>query len=102
MSGRSAKSTTESALVKYDAIYDDACRAIAACRTVDEAKTIRDKADAWAFLARRAKNREMEADAVEIRLRATRCLAELIQAQKERVGFSRGAAAGGRKDGPRG
>jgi N6-adenosine-specific RNA methylase IME4 len=55
-----------------------------------------------AAYARQAKNRDLEVDAAEIRLRATRRLGELVEAQKETVGLNRGAAGGGKKDGPRG
>jgi N6-adenosine-specific RNA methylase IME4 len=55
-----------------------------------------------AAYARQAKNRELEADAIEIRMRATRKLDQLRQAQKETVGLNRGAAGGGEKTGPRG
>jgi hypothetical protein len=67
---------TGSGLVKYDA----ACRAIAAAKSVDEAK----------------KNRDMEADAAEIRMRATRRLDQMRQAQKETVGLNKGTAGKGR------
>jgi hypothetical protein len=40
--------------------------------------------------AKQAKNREAEADAVALRMRATRRLAKLIEAQKETIGLSRG------------
>src|SRR5262249_23417405 len=55
-----------------------------------------------AAYARQAKNRDLEADAVEIRMRATRRLDQLRQAQKDTVGLNQGAAGGGEKDGPRG
>lgn len=87
-----------SELVRYDA----ACRAVSECKSVDEAKDIRDKAIAMATYARQAKNRDLEADAVEIRMRATRRLGQLRQAQKETVGLNVGAAAGGEKTSPRG
>lgn len=85
-------------LVKYDA----ACRAIAAAKSVDEVKMIRDKAQAIAAAARIAKNHSMEIDAAEIRIRAERRLGEMIKAQKDTVGLNKGAAAGGVKDSPRG
>jgi N6-adenosine-specific RNA methylase IME4 len=80
--------TTQATLVRYDA----ACRAIAAARSVDEAKEIRNQAVAMAAYARQAKNRDLEADAVEIRMRATRRLDQMRQAQKETVGLNRGLA----------
>jgi len=79
-----------SGLVKYDA----ACRAIADAKSVDEVKGIRDTAVAWAAYARQAKNRDMEADAIEIRMRATRQLDRLREAQKATVGLNQGAVRG--------
>jgi hypothetical protein len=80
--------------------YDAACRAVAEARSVDEVKDIRDKAVAMAAYARQAKNRDLEADAVEIRMRATRRLDQLRQVQKETVGLSAGAR-GSREKGAR-
>ena len=74
--------------------YDAACRALAEARSVDEVKDIRDQAIAMAAYARQAKNRDLEADAVEIRMRATRRLDQLRQAQKETVGLNQGAVPG--------
>src|SRR4051812_26141673 len=79
-----------SSLLKYDA----ACRAIAEAKSTDEAKEIRNKSIALAAYARQAKNKDLEADAIEIRLRATRKLGQLIQAQKKTVGLNRGNAGG--------
>jgi protein gp37 len=94
----SADSEEPSALV----IYNAACRALAEARSIDEVKDIRDQSIAMRAYAKQAKNRDLEANAVEIRLRATRRLDQLRQAQKETVGLNRGAAGGGEKDGPRG
>jgi N6-adenosine-specific RNA methylase IME4 len=93
------KSGDSSSLTLY---YDTACRALAKARSVDEVKDILDVAVAMAAYARQAKNRDLVADAVEIQMRATRRLGELIEAQKETVGLNRGAAGGGKKTGPRG
>jgi hypothetical protein len=76
-------------LVRYDA----ACRALA--EAVDEVMLIRDEAAAIAACARIANNHQAEADAVALRMRATRRLGQLMQAQKETVGVNRGAAGGG-------
>jgi len=86
--GEAAAMTT--ALTKYDA----ACRAIAEAATVDEVKGFHDEAKAMAAYARQAKNRELEAQCVEIRMRATRRLGEMIAEQKRTVGLNRGNAGG--------
>jgi N6-adenosine-specific RNA methylase IME4 len=79
-------------------LYDAACRAIADAKAVDEVKHIRDIHMAMATYARQAKNHDMEADAIEIRLRATRRIDQLRLAQKESVGLNKGAAVPTRVD----
>src|SRR6266542_4340007 len=70
-------------------LYDAACRAVAECKTVDEAKDLRDKAEAMRAYAHQAKNRNLEIDAAAIRMRAER-RGELIAAQKATVGLASG------------
>ena len=79
------------ALTKYDA----ACKYIAEAATVDEVKHFHDEAAAIAAYARQAKNRELEAQCVEIRMRATRRLGELMREQKRTVGLNSEAFAVG-------
>jgi len=83
-------------------LYERARATLAEARSVNEILQIHDQARALAACARVAKDREMESDAVTLRLRAVRRLGQLMQAQKETVGLNRGAASGGKKDGPRG
>jgi N6-adenosine-specific RNA methylase IME4 len=84
-------------------LYDAACRALAEAVRVDEVKEILNVAVAMAAYARQAKNRDAEADAIEIRMRATRRLDQMRQTQKETVGLAKGGEHGGRrgKDGVR-
>jgi len=64
-------------LMKYDA----ACKAIAECKTLLEAKDLHDKAAAMEFYARAAKNEQLEMDAKAIRMRAIRRLGQMMEEQ---------------------
>jgi hypothetical protein len=79
-------------LARYDAV----CRAIAEARLVDEILLIHDQARAMAAAARVAKNRDLDAHCVELRMRAARRLDELRKAQKETIALAIGGEQGGR------
>jgi hypothetical protein len=64
---------------------------IAECKSIIEAKEIRNKAIGLAFCAKAAKNKELEAHAIEIRMRATRRLGQMIEEQKKTVGLAKGS-----------
>ncbi|QDM32074.1 hypothetical protein FNL55_12580 [Tardiphaga sp. vice352] len=70
--------------------YEIACRALADARAVDDVMEIHSQAEAMRVYARQAKNRDLEIDAAQIRVRAVKRLGELIVAQKETVGLHRG------------
>lgn len=79
--------------------YDAACQAVAAAKSVDEVQEIRAQADAMRAYGKQAKNRQLEIDAAEIRIRAERRLGELMEAQKGAVGVARGAREPGTQRG---
>lgn len=62
-------------LIKYDA----ACRALAECKAVDEVKSWADKAAAMQAYGRMVKDKTMEVDAAEIRIRAERRLGDFSE-----------------------
>lgn len=83
-------------LIKYDA----ACRAIAEAKRVDEVKKIRDVSIAMRAYAKQAHNHDLEADAIEIRMRATRRMDQMRVEQKATIGLAKGGKpyTGSRKD----
>lgn len=85
-------------LIKYEA----ACRAIAECKAIDEVKSWHDKAAAMQAYGRMAKDKTLETNAAEIRIRAERRLGEMIAQQKEDGGLSQGGRPSetGRDDRP--
>jgi len=74
-------------------LYDAACQALSLARSVDEVREISNRAEAMRAYARQARNKELEIDAAEIRIRAERRLGELIAAQKETIGLATGGDA---------
>jgi phage N-6-adenine-methyltransferase len=81
---------TEAQPVAKLAYYDEACRALAKARSVDEVSQLRNVADGMRAYARQAKNKRLEIEATEIRFRAERRLGLLMSAQKATVGLSTG------------
>lgn len=90
-----ALASLEPSLARYDA----ACRAVSEAKTVDDVREISAQADAVRAYAKQAKNRQLELDAAEIRIRAERRLGELMAAQAESVGKAKGAAEAGTRRG---
>jgi hypothetical protein len=75
---------------QHNILVRQAFSAIDAAATVEDLKKVRDQWTGLAAYARAAKDKELEADAAEIRMRAERRLGEMMQAQKERVGLNQG------------
>lgn len=72
------------------ALYEDACRALDAAVLLTDVMDIKDLAEMRAAAARIAGNRQLEMQAVELRMRATRKLGQILDQQKATVGFNKG------------
>jgi hypothetical protein len=84
------------ALAKYEA----AKHALAAARSVDEVKDIRDKSIAMQAYAKLSKDRTLEADAAAIRMRAERRLGEMMKAQPKAKAGRHGNRVSAKPDSP--
>ena len=73
-----ARAATERRLGARTDRYEVAMRALRAARTISDVVEIADRGSALREYARRAKNRDMESDAIEIRWRAERRLGEML------------------------
>jgi 16S rRNA G966 N2-methylase RsmD len=83
---------TNGALVKYQ----EARAALARCRRVDEAKSIRDKMEALRVYGRQAHDYEMETWAAEIKVRAIRRIGEIsVKLPKAKAGTVKAGKRGG-------
>jgi hypothetical protein len=69
--------------------YDAACVAVAKAKTIDEVREIAFSAEALRAYARQARNRQLELDAAEIRIRADRRVGELMAGQRIVFGVAR-------------
>lgn len=79
--------------------YDHARILLAEAKSVDDVKSIHDKAAAMAEYRRRAGDRTLEIDAVEIRMFAQRRLGQMLAAQKEATGLHPGGRPPAQKTG---
>jgi N6-adenosine-specific RNA methylase IME4 len=70
--------------------YDEACRAIAEVKNFDDLRELENKAEAVRRYGQRARNRQLELDAVEIRFRAERRRGELLLELRESGALSYG------------
>jgi hypothetical protein len=71
-------------------VFEDARRAIADAKTVEQVNKILALTTGLAAAARQATDREMEAEAAVLKLEAERRLGQLMAAQKATIGFNKG------------
>lgn len=77
------------ALVKYDEACRGLSRALANAKTVTDARKVGYSAEALRAYAKQAKNKLLEVDAAEIRIRAERRVGELIALQRDTAGLAK-------------
>jgi hypothetical protein len=83
--------------------YEQARNALATCQRVDEAKDIRDQAEALRVYARQRDDQEMEIWVAEIKLRATRRIGEISRdLGKAKQGTAKNGKRGGTNELPPG
>ena len=75
---------------QHSVLVQQAVTAIDAAATVGDVKKVLDQWTGLAAYARKAKDKQLEADAAEIKMRAARRLGAMMQAQKETVGLNKG------------
>jgi hypothetical protein len=72
-------------------LFECARDALAECKSIDEVKDWSDRAAATQAYAKMAKDKSLEVDAAEIRIRAERRLGEMLAEQKATHGLNQGA-----------
>ena len=85
-----ATATARAGLPEHAVLVQQAFAAIEAATTVEDLTKIRDQWDSIAAYAAKAKDFEIKATAEEIKARAERKLGQMMQEQKETVGFNKG------------
>jgi hypothetical protein len=75
---------------EHSILVQHAFTAIDAATTAEDVKKVLDQWAGLAAYARKAKEKQLEADAAEIKMRAERRLGEMMQAQKETFGLNQG------------
>lgn len=75
-------------------LYEAACKAVSEARTADEAIKLAHDGEALRLLGKAAKNRQIEVDGAEIRIRAERRLGQIMDAQREAGLLSAGGRPG--------
>lgn len=96
IAARAIAANQGSGMVKYEA----ACRAVSEAKSIDEVKEFRNQAEAMRAYAKQAENKQLETDAAEIRIRATRRIGELMSSQREAGLLPEGRPRNGLEENP--